>query len=61
MSLHDERATVTIDQTSAIASAAERRAREFDGTFGRETIDRFLHSSHQELSARAKVPNYLPL
>ncbi len=61
MSLHDERATVTIDQTSAIASAAERLAREFDGTFGRETIDRFLHSSHQELAARAKMPNYLPL
>ncbi len=59
--LNDERASVTIDQESALSSGAERLTREFEGTFGRETIDRFLHSSYTELSARATVPNYLPL
>ncbi|WP_438353995.1 arsenate reductase ArsC [Microbacterium sp. CJ88] len=44
-----------------MASAADRLTREFDGTFGRETIDRFLHSSYTELAARAKVPNFLPV
>ncbi|WP_298038633.1 arsenate reductase ArsC [uncultured Microbacterium sp.] len=59
--LNDKRASVTIDQESALSSGAERLTREFEGTFGRETIDRFLHSSYTELSARATVPNYLPL
>lgn len=62
MSPHQEpHATITIDQEAALASGAERLTREFDGTFGRETIDRFLHASYTDLAQRATVPNYLPL
>ena len=56
-----EHATVTIDQESPLAEAASKLAREFAGTFGRETIDRFLHTSYSELAARATVPNFLPV
>nr|WP_286142164.1 arsenate reductase ArsC [Mycobacterium sp. D16Q16] len=34
---------------------------EFDGTFGTETIERFLHSSYEQYASRATVPNFLPL
>lgn len=61
MSPHNEPATVAIDQEAALSSAADRLTREFDGIFGRETIDRFLHSSYQQLAVRATVPNFLPL
>jgi arsenate reductase len=58
---HSSRATVTIDQQAALATSAARLAREFEGTFGVETIDRFLHDSHAQLAATATVPNYLPV
>ncbi len=61
MSQNEPHATITIDQEAALASGADRLTREFEGTFGRETIDRFLHSSYAELAARATVANYLPL
>lgn len=61
MSQHGSHATITIDQEAALASGADRLTREFEGTFGRETIDRFLHSSYAELAGRATVANYLPL
>jgi protein-tyrosine-phosphatase len=35
--------------------------REFDGTFGVETVERFLHSSYDQFAGRATVPNFLPL
>lgn len=54
-------ATVTIDQDAALRSAGERLAAEFRGVFGRETIDRFLHASYQQLAAQATVPNFLPV
>ena len=38
------RADLSIDQTLALKRAATRLSGEFDGTFGKETIDRFLHS-----------------
>ncbi|MBN9178790.1 MAG: hypothetical protein J0I43_15665 [Microbacterium sp.] len=61
MSQHEPHASITIDQEAALASGADRLTREFEGTFGRETIDRFLHSSYAELAVRATVANYLPL
>ncbi len=61
MSQPGAHATITLDQETALRSSAERLAREFDGTFGRETIDRFLHSSHEALAVRATVANYLPV
>jgi arsenate reductase len=55
------RAQITLDQEAAVASSVTRLAREFEGTFGLETVERFLHSSYDELAATATVPNYLPL
>ncbi|CAN5211253.1 arsenate reductase ArsC [soil metagenome] len=54
-------ATVTVDQEASLASSAARLTHEFEGVFGRETIDRFLHSSYAQLAETATVPNYLPL
>ncbi|WP_298795853.1 arsenate reductase ArsC [uncultured Pseudonocardia sp.] len=55
------RDTLAIDQQVALKTAAGHLAREFDGTFGAETIERFLHASYDEFAARAVVLNYLPL
>ena len=55
------RPDLSIDQQLALRTAATNLAREFDGTFGAETIDRFLHSSYDEFAGRAVVLNYLPL
>jgi arsenate reductase (thioredoxin) len=52
---------LSIDQQLALRTAASNLAREFDGTFGSETIERFLHSSYDEFADRAVVLNYLPL
>jgi arsenate reductase (thioredoxin) len=52
---------LSIDQQLALRTAATNLAREFDGTFGAETIDRFLHSSYDEFASRAVVLHYLPL
>ena len=56
---HNE--TLTLDQQLALKTAAGHLAREFDGTFGRETIERFLHTSYDEFAERAVVLNFLPL
>ncbi len=53
--------TLTLDQQLALKNAASYLAREFDGTFGRETIERFLHTSYAEFAERAIVLNFLPL
>jgi protein-tyrosine-phosphatase len=55
------RDTLSIDQQLALRTAAGHLAGEFDGTFGPETIERFLHSSYDEFAGRAVVLNYLPL
>jgi arsenate reductase (thioredoxin) len=55
------RPDLSIDQQLALRTAATNLGREFDGTFGVETIERFLHSSYDEFAARAVVKNYLPL
>jgi arsenate reductase len=54
-------ADLSIDQTLALKRAATRLSGEFDGTFGTETIDKFLHSSYDEFAGRATILNYLPL
>jgi arsenate reductase (thioredoxin) len=61
MQVDYRRPDLSIDQQLALRSAATNLAREFDGTFGTETIDRFLHSSYDEFAGRAVVLNYLPL
>ncbi|MBW0089685.1 arsenate reductase ArsC [Pseudonocardia sp. KRD-184] len=55
------RDTLSIDQRLALKTAAGTLARQFDGTFGSETIERFLHSSYDEFAGRAVVLNHLPL
>jgi protein-tyrosine-phosphatase len=55
------RLDLSIDQQLALRTAAANLGREFDGTFGAETIERFLHGSYDEFAHRAAVPNYLPL
>ncbi|HYJ54126.1 MAG TPA: arsenate reductase ArsC [Mycobacterium sp.] len=42
-------------------SAATQLEKEFDGIYGVETIERFLHSSYDQFAGRAKIPNFLPL
>ncbi len=61
MTSENPHATVTVDQEASLASSAARLAREFEGVFGLETINRFLHSSYAQLAASATVPNFLPL
>jgi arsenate reductase len=52
---------LTIDQQLALATAARRLGGEFAGTFGTETIERFLHTSYDQFAVKAAVPHYLPL
>ena len=61
MQVDYRRPDLSIDQQLALRTAATNLARAFDGTFGAETIDRFLHSSYDEFAGRAAVLNYLPL
>ncbi len=55
------RAEITLDQQIALKTAATHLAREFDGIFGIETIERFLHSSYDQFAGRSTVANFLPL
>ena len=52
---------LSIDQRLAMKTAATQLLQDFDGVFGVETIERFLHSSYDQFAGRAKVPNFLPL
>ena len=52
---------LSIDQQLALKTAATRLQHEFDGTFGVETIERFLQTSYDQFAGRATVPNFLPL
>lgn len=58
---HHLRHDLSIDQQVALRTAATRLEREFDGTFGVETIERFLQSSYEQFAGRATVSNFLPL
>jgi protein-tyrosine-phosphatase len=52
---------ISLDQQLALKVAAHRLARDFEGVFGPETIERFLAASYDEFAGRATVANYLPL
>ena len=58
---HHLRRDLSIDQQLALKTAATRLQREFDATFGVETIQRFLCSSYDQFAGRATVANFLPL
>lgn len=49
------------DTGLALKSAAVQLAVEFEGTFGRETIEPFLHSSYEQFAHRATIIKFLPL
>jgi arsenate reductase len=55
------RADITLDQQLALRTAAANLAHEFKGSFGAETIERFLHSSYDQFAGRAAVALFLPL
>ena len=52
---------LTIDQRLALESAAGRLAEQFEGTFGPETIERFLRTSYDQFAERATATNFLPI
>jgi protein-tyrosine-phosphatase len=56
-----ERHDLSLDQVHALRTAATRLSREFDGVFGTETIDRFLHSSYDAFAGRAAITRWLPM
>ena len=56
-----ERTDLTLDQVQAMRTAAVRLQRDFDGVFGTETIDRFLHTSYDAFAGRATITRYLPM
>lgn len=55
------RADLSVDQRHALFTAARRLADEFSGTFGAETIDRYLDTSYDQFAGRATMPRFLPL
>ena len=55
------RPEITLDQRVALKTAATRLGKEFEDTFGVETIERLLHSSYDQFAGRATVSNFLPL
>lgn len=50
-----------VEHHPALLNAPERLAREFRGTYGPETIERFLHTSLDEFLKNASVTPFLPL
>lgn len=55
------RPDLSVDQQLALRTAAARLAREFDGTYNTETIERFLFTSYDQFASASSIPNYLPL
>jgi len=52
---------LTINQQLALRHAAGRLAETFRGTFGQETIERFLYTSYDQFADDARVADFLPL
>jgi len=53
--------TLSLDHGVAMKTAATRLSTQFDGVFGQETIERFLHSSFDQFAGKASVSRFLPL
>jgi protein-tyrosine-phosphatase len=54
-------ANLPLDESVALRTAATRLAHDFDGVYGAETIERFLHSSFDQFADSASIPTFLPL
>ena len=53
--------SLSAEQELALKTAASQLTDEFAGTYGVETIERFLHSSYDQFAAKATVVDFLPL
>jgi protein-tyrosine-phosphatase len=53
--------SVSIDHQLALRTAATTLEAEFHGVFSPETIERFLHTSHDQFADRATIVNFVPL
>jgi len=53
--------TLSLDHGLAMKTAATRLSTQFDGVFGQETIERFLHSCFDQFAGKASVSRFLPL
>jgi hypothetical protein len=51
----------SINATVALRTATARLTDEFAGTFGTETVERFVTSSYDQLALHATVTKFLPL
>ena len=54
-------ASLSIDTQISLRTAAVRLADEFRGSYGPETIERFLYSSYDQLAGQATITKFLPL
>lgn len=54
-------AVLSAEQQLQIRQSAVRLARDFDGTFSSETIERYLLDSQAKLDSRATITNWLPV
>ena len=52
---------LTIEQSLALRKSASYLQSDFEGVFGKETIELFLHTSFDQFADKAIVPNFLPL
>jgi protein-tyrosine-phosphatase len=52
---------LSIDQQLALRTCAVNLGRQFGDIYGRDTIERFLHSSYDQFAALSTVPHFLPL
>lgn len=59
MTDEDLRDDIPLEHLVVLRSSSALLQRQFDGTFGTETIERFLHSSYEELGARLANDRYL--
>lgn len=50
-----------LDVQSALRTAAHQLGKEFDGTFGSETIELFLETSFDQFAGKATITTFLPL
>lgn len=59
--MSDHLAVLTLDQQHLVETVAARLAPHYVGTFGAETIERFVRDSLERLLPTAKVATYLPV
>jgi protein-tyrosine-phosphatase len=56
-----KRPDIELDQQLALRAAATNLQKRFEGVFGLETIEMFLHTSYDEFAGRSVTTNWLPL